>query len=261
MTVRRVALQVSAAVSALLLSALAGAQVLAGAPSSASVPPPETPQTYGTTVTSYADVGEWEFSPLNTATHFDDVGSNSANALRYATAGSNSFFAPLHLPSGAAVQSVELDACDSNSTGNHVIGLLSHCDHVTGLCVPIGNQIPSTSAAINPCKSYVQDVTGAGYVVDNTGDRLLLLVVTQGGDDTTSFAGMRVGYKLSVSPAPGVATFGDVPTSHPFFQFIEALSASGITGGCGNGNYCPDAPLTRGQMAVFLAKALGLQWP
>ena len=24
---------------------------------------------------------------------------------------------------------------------------------------------------------------------------------------------------------------------------------------------CPDAPLTRGQMAVFLAKALGLQWP
>jgi hypothetical protein len=34
-----------------------------------------------------------------------------------------------------------------------------------------------------------------------------------------------------------------------------------VTGGCGNGNYCPDAPLTRGQMAVFLAKALGLHWP
>jgi hypothetical protein len=25
--------------------------------------------------------------------------------------------------------------------------------------------------------------------------------------------------------------------------------------------YCPDAPLTRGKMAVFLAKALGLDWP
>ncbi len=48
---------------------------------------------------------------------------------------------------------------------------------------------------------------------------------------------------------------------HPFFQFIEALYASGITAGCGGGNYCPDSPLTRGQMAVFLAKALGLQWP
>jgi hypothetical protein len=52
-----------------------------------------------------------------------------------------------------------------------------------------------------------------------------------------------------------------VPTGHNFFQFIEALAASGITGGCGNGNYCPDNAVTRGQMAVFLAKALGLQFP
>ncbi|HEX4438485.1 MAG TPA: S-layer homology domain-containing protein, partial [Thermoanaerobaculia bacterium] len=41
----------------------------------------------------------------------------------------------------------------------------------------------------------------------------------------------------------------------------EALNAAGITGGCGNGNYCPDGPVTRGQMAVFLSKALGLHWP
>jgi hypothetical protein len=70
----------------------------------------------------------------------------------------------------------------------------------------------------------------------------------------------RVVEAFPVSPAPGVATFNDVPTNHPFFQFIEALSASGITGGC-QGNpplYCPDNPVTRGQVAVFLAKALGL---
>jgi hypothetical protein len=64
-----------------------------------------------------------------------------------------------------------------------------------------------------------------------------------------------------VSPAPNTPTFGDVPVDHPFFQFIEALAKSGITGGCGSGNYCPDNPVTRGQMAVFLAKALGLQFP
>ena len=70
-----------------------------------------------------------------------------------------------------------------------------------------------------------------------------------------------VTWQRTVSPAPVTATFNDVPTSHPFFQFIEALAASGITGGCGGGNYCPDNPLTRGQVAVFLAKALGLHWP
>jgi hypothetical protein len=63
-----------------------------------------------------------------------------------------------------------------------------------------------------------------------------------------------------VSPAPSVASFNDVPTSHSQFQFIEALAASAITAGCGGGNYCPNSPLTRGQMAVFLAKALGLYW-
>jgi S-layer family protein len=68
---------------------------------------------------------------------------------------------------------------------------------------------------------------------------------------TNAIAGAVLGYKLQVSPAPANATFGDVPTSHPFFQFVEALAKSGITGGCGGGNYCPDNPVTRGQMAVF----------
>ena len=36
-------------------------------------------------------------------------------------------------------------------------------------------------------------------------------------------------YYLEVSPPPAVATFNDVPVSHPQFQFIEALAASGIT--------------------------------
>src|SRR5262245_3436934 len=49
----------------------------------------------------------------------------------------------------------------------------------------------------------------------------------------------------------------DSPVGHPQRPYIEALVASGITAGCGNGNYRPDAPLTRGQMAVFLSKGLG----
>ena len=72
---------------------------------------------------------------------------------------------------------------------------------------------------------------------------------------------VRLLFTRQVSPAPAVATFGDVPTDHGFFQFIEALADSNITAGCGSGNFCPDTPLTRGQMAVFLAKALGLHWP
>lgn len=60
-----------------------------------------------------------------------------------------------------------------------------------------------------------------------------------------------------------MAFFNDVPTPHPYFQFIEALKASGITIGCSLAPplYWPDATLTRGEMAVFLSRIVGLYWP
>jgi len=74
---------------------------------------------------------------------------------------------------------------------------------------------------------------------------------------------LQVVWTRQVSPPPATATFNDVPTDHRFFQFVEALAESGITGGCNAAPplFCPDDPLTRGQMAAFLAKGLGLQWP
>jgi hypothetical protein len=61
-----------------------------------------------------------------------------------------------------------------------------------------------------------------------------------------------------VDPAPpGTATFSDVPTTHPFFAFVERMATLGITSGCGPSTYCPDAPVTREQMAAFMIRALG----
>ncbi len=59
---------------------------------------------------------------------------------------------------------------------------------------------------------------------------------------------------------PPVATgvFSDVPTSYWAAAWIEQLAAEGITSGCGGGNYCPESPLTRAQMAVFLVKTFNL---
>lgn len=70
----------------------------------------------------------------------------------------------------------------------------------------------------------------------------------------------RVRWRRRVSPAPQTATFDDVPPGHPFFRHVEALVDSEITAGCDADSFCPNTPLTRGQMAVFLATALGLNW-
>jgi hypothetical protein len=58
-------------------------------------------------------------------------------------------------------------------------------------------------------------------------------------------------------PAPATQRFADVPPTNPFYAFIDRLAALGITGGCGGGNYCPSAPVTREQMAAFIIRALG----
>jgi len=60
-------------------------------------------------------------------------------------------------------------------------------------------------------------------------------------------------------PPACVGQFGDVACPSIFADWIEQLAAEGITGGCGNGNYCPQNPNTRGQMAVFLTKTFKLQ--
>ncbi len=55
-------------------------------------------------------------------------------------------------------------------------------------------------------------------------------------------------------------TFADVPDDHAFSSPIRALLASGITVGCDRNStrFCPDAEVTRGQMAAFLVRALRL---
>jgi glucose/arabinose dehydrogenase len=58
-------------------------------------------------------------------------------------------------------------------------------------------------------------------------------------------------------PAPTGTTFADVPATHPFAKWIEQLAREGITGGCSASppQYCPDASMTRGEMAVLLLRS------
>jgi len=56
----------------------------------------------------------------------------------------------------------------------------------------------------------------------------------------------------------GGTGFGDVADDYWAAGWIKQLSAEGITSGCGGGNYCPETPVTRAQMAVFLVKSFNL---
>ena len=155
------------------------------------------------------------------------------------------------------MHSVELEGCDSNPGAALTVVVIRR---------PSPN---GPIASVTPLGSSGDPETpGCGFlsvapsvsplVIDNENNTYVVEVRTPG--TSLFFVAARVHYTLQVSAAPAVATFSDVPTSHPFFRFIEALARSGITSGCGGGNFCPDAPLTRGQMAVFLSLGLGLHF-
>jgi hypothetical protein len=164
--------------------------------------------------------------------------------------------ASLHVPSGAVIDYLQLDACD---TGGSFMRLeIFQCDPFGFNCA---SQTNVTTMGAGGCQTV--SVSGIGLAVDNESHSLTLEVDDNAGDGTLSIANAIVGYRLQVSEAPAIATFDDVPTDHPYFQFIEALSAAGITAGCLQNPplYCPDREITRGEMAVYMAKALGLHFP
>ena len=66
---------------------------------------------------------------------------------------------------------------------------------------------------------------------------------------------LRSKHGASYVPPPATGTmFSDVSSTYWAAAWIEQLANEGITAGCGNGKYCPDAPVTRDQMAIFLLR-------
>ena len=66
---------------------------------------------------------------------------------------------------------------------------------------------------------------------------------------------LKAKHGLCYTPPPCTGIFSDVACPSLFGDWIEALAAEGITGGCGAGVYCPSNEVRRDQMAVFLLKA------
>jgi hypothetical protein len=61
-----------------------------------------------------------------------------------------------------------------------------------------------------------------------------------------------------VPPAcvPGAEMFADVPAASASCRWVEELARRGVVGGCSPGLYCPNAGVTRQELAVFLLATL-----
>ena len=210
----------------------------------------ETPRAFGTDSYNVTTVSAVGFYPDQNYYLY----GTSGDLGRYGEVQTvENFFATLDLPGGIIVDYIGLN---SSSPAPFALGVELDARRYDGLVDPIANFDSTQHGMDTEFNATPIDFHYAG----RTGDALVIHVQQGAFDIPPVFGWVEVWWRRRVSPATS-QDFNDVPGDHPFFEYVEALYASGITGGCGNGNYCPDAQLTRGQMAVFLAKALGLHWP
>lgn len=122
----------------------------------------------------------------------------------------------------------------------------------TWIVVPVLTAGLLLAASIRPgTPAVAQDGVGGRA---ESGDRLIAEGMTR--EELVSLYALLAGTS-SEPPAcvEGDEMFDDVPASHPFCSWIEELARRGITQGCDDDNYCPGNPVTRGQMAPFIARA------
>jgi len=222
----------------------------AGKPVSAEMPE------YGIDSMTAVEVQAYAFQPgISNDQVLDD-----GNGYRYYGADTADPYmgGPVQVPTGVSIDYIKFSGCNT-ADGDLVLGLydnnVSNNPNVLIATLPLVHNVGGcANSSFGPINyTYTQSAHHPLYFV--------VYFANNPHDGSVKFNDAQIYYHRLVSPAPATASFADVPTSDPGFQYVEALAASGITGGCGGGNFCPDSPLTRRQMAIFLAKALGLHWP
>jgi hypothetical protein len=166
---------------------------------------------------------------------------------------------PMSLPPGGGTI---MSYCHLLAGGEDNINMLFHQRCLTEQMLPYIQAATCTTAVptfpdvpvTNPFFHYVETIyqlgitggcQGGNYCPGNPVTRAQMAVFL-----------IKSKYGAAYVPPACTGMFGDVSCSSPFAIWIEKLASDGVTGGCGNGNYCPDSTVTRKQMAPFLLKSL-----
>ena len=216
------------------------------------------PAAFGTATTTLVQVPAAQCYARNAAD-----ASLATNEFIRAVTGPGYFECFPNLPTGSKLVRIDVVAYDGSDTGAVNLNLV-RCQSldVNDLCTQSG-LVATAGSSLSPFSGRLSaDLSGDPVVVDKTSELDFARVYLTEGTVNLEFREVDFYYQLQVStPAPGTQTFADVPPSFLYYKGIEALAASGITGGCGNGNFCPNGFVTRGEIATFFARALGLHFP
>ena len=119
------------------------------------------------------------------------------------------------------------------------------------------NEVEATVAVTAPNEVAITPDGAFAYVTNFFSDYVSEInTATNVVEATVMVGNSPVGVAITPVSITPKQTFADVPRDYWAFSFIMTLSDSGITSGCGGSNYCPNDPVTRAEMAMFLERGL-----
>jgi len=216
-------------------------------------------------------LGAMDFQPQSSTTTY----ASSGGGYIHRTGGAeNAFWARVPLPNGALIKDVCIFYYDANAGASvdvsaelSIYGLATTSsespafEQIAALTLsdPGGTEYSSACLLGDQGEDLVRaktDVNGGPsmYAVYR------ILVRLPATDNTTRLGGALIRWQRQ--PIVYAQTsFTDLFTQPPGWDAAEGLYQAGISQGCGGGNFCPNDPVTRIQLAAMLWKALGLYWP
>ena len=164
-----------------------------------------------------------------------DAQAAARNSVRTAPAPNRAAAQPQEASAGERATVLRIVASSGPAAGGNSVSLYG-LDFQAGAAVKIGD-LPTTGVTVvGPNQiNATTPALAAGGVHD--------VEVSNPGAETGTL------------PEGWFTNFLDVRQGHPLRRFVEKMRRRGITAGCGAGNYCPAASVTRAQMAVFVLKA------
>jgi hypothetical protein len=191
--------------------------------------------------------------PVTLVVRFNDVAdSNIFEAFIYGAAGAGIMMGgPPNCPAGV------LDFCPNNPvTRADMAGYIFRAMHGKNTPPPVYQNIFGDVTFNDYNSFYIQGIyddgitAGCGngnYCPNDINKRKQMSVFIVKAVEGADFV-----------PPPAQGIFDDVPANDPFAPWIEYLFNQGVTAGCGGNNFCPEANISNGQMAVFLVKAFNV---
>ena len=158
--------------------------------------------------------------------------------------------------SGSQTATLTIDPTAFTDAGSYDVVVTDSCTNVTSNAATLAVEFDDVPLS-NPFHDDILTIATLGITGGcNTGTSYCPANPVSRAEMAVFLLKAKYGADHVPPPPPPVPTFADVPANAFAAAWIEELANLGVTAGCGNGNYCPDASVTRAEMAVFLLKTL-----